>query len=84
MKLHTRAILFSTVGVLFFTACGDSNKKTYIAKDLIIERCSTGNFTPLNKGDKVTILTDDTEIDLRHLQNGKKKACVRSGSAKIN
>jgi len=84
MKLHTRAILFSTVGLLFFTACGDSNKKTRIAKDLMIERCSTGNFTPLSKGDKVTILTDDTEIDLRHLQNGKKKACVRAGSAKVN
>jgi len=70
--------------ILFFTACGDSSKKRHIAKDLMIERCSKGEFTSLSKGDKVTILLDNTELDIRHYQDGTKKACVRSGSAKVN
>jgi major membrane immunogen (membrane-anchored lipoprotein) len=79
LKVSTLAI----VSLLVFNACGDSNKKTTINHSEIV-RCTTGTFSTLAKGDKVTILVDDTEMDIRHAQNGEKKACVISGEAKIN
>ena len=83
MKHTLQTTLIATVGVLLLSACGDKNKKTIIAKDHIV-RCSTGTFVTLYKGDKVTVLSDDTEIDLRHAQDGSKKACIISGDARIN
>ena len=79
LAIHTVTL----IGLLVFTACGDSNKKVYINKGDIV-RCSTGTYSSLDKGDKVTVLMDDTEIDIKHTENGKKKACIVSGNAKIN
>jgi len=80
-KVHIYSI--AILSLFAFNACGDSNKKTTVNKGEIV-RCTTGTFSMLDKGDKVTILVDDTEIDIKHTQEGKKKACIISGKAKIN
>ena len=82
--MKKRLCIYSVVMIsLFaFSACGDSNNKTIINKGEVV-RCTEG-FSMLKKGDEVTILVDDTEIDIRHTQDGKKKACIISGKAKIN
>ena len=83
MKKRLYIYSITILTLLAFNACGDSNKKTTVNKGEIV-RCTTGTFSMLVKGDKVTILVDDTEMDIRHTQDGKKKACIISGKAKIN
>ena len=83
MKKRLPIYSITILSLLVFNACGDSNKKTTINKGEII-RCTTGTFSMLEKGDQITILVDDTEMDIRHTQDGKKKACIISGEAKIN
>ena len=73
-----------SMGLLFFTACGDSNKKTLINKNLMITACTTGEFVTLYKDDKVTVLSENTELNIIHSEDGTKKACALTGSAKIN
>lgn len=82
MKLHIKTITIATVSALFLSACGGSGKKVVSGTD--IKKCSTNTFTVLKKNDKVTALTDDTEIRVTHSEDGAKVACVMRGKAKIN
>jgi len=38
----------------------------------------------LKKDDKIIALTNDTEVSIRHNEDGRKEACVVSGEAIIN
>ena len=71
------------ISLLVLTSCGGVSE-TISNQNGEMLKCTTGTFSMLKKGDIVSILVDDTEIDIRHTQDGKKKACILSGKAKIN
>ena len=62
-------ILFMVAGLVFI-GCGDVD----------IEKCSSGEYTQILKGDILTKQKKNTEITLLHVE-GKKSICVRSGEA---
>ena len=72
------------VSVFLLSACsgGGSNSEIKNQKDVV--RCDTNTITILKKGDKVTALTDDTEVRVKHLEDSSKSACVLKGEAVVN
>jgi len=86
MKLQLK-IITATATILLLSACGGGGggggggETPTVTK---IEKCTTTKMTSLKKDDKITALTDDTELKIIHNEDGTKEACVVSGDAKIN
>ena len=92
MRFNIQMVILTTVGILLLSACGgggsngiESNETLIpnpnIAKEIVM--CDTNNTTNLSKGDKVTALTDDTEVSVIHKQDSTKTACVIKGQATV-
>ena len=41
-----------------------------------IVKCSTNTYSSLKKGDKIIALVNDTEMSIRHSEDGKKKLAL--------
>ncbi|MCF6244090.1 MAG: hypothetical protein L3J43_03565 [Sulfurovum sp.] len=93
MKIHKQSMIIG-VCLLGIIGCGgDNNKKIFIQNEpknepknalTMIQKCDTKTFTILKKTNIVTILSDNTELDIRHSQDSSKKVCVLTGSARID
>jgi hypothetical protein len=94
MRLYKQAntIIITTATALLLSACGGGgdkkldptpnptpNPQPQVKK---VKNCDEG-YTALKKGDKVTATKDETEVKIRHIEDGKKEACVISGEAEI-
>jgi len=90
MKLNnkTNTFILAIASAFLLSACGGGGSSTPPTDtDPVINTvklCNNDTYSALKKGDKVTALTNDTEVKLRHNQDGKREACVLRGKAKIN
>jgi len=84
VNIQTSSIAIAITFVLSACGGGGSTPPPPVVTENKIVQCSTNETTSLKKDDKITALTDDTEIRVTHSEDGMKVACVVSGSAKIN
>ncbi len=87
-KLNIQIIILGITTALFLSACGGgsdgvASSTTLNPNPKLIVMCDTNNTTNLSKGDKVTALTDDTEVHVIHKQDSTKTACVVIGQAAV-
>jgi len=85
MKVNLQTIHIAIATIFVLSACGGgSSAKQAVVTETNIAQCSENKTTSLKKDDRLTALTDDTEIRVTHTQDGTKVACVDSGNAKVN
>lgn len=86
MKVNIQTSSIAIAITFILSACGGDGGSTppAVVTENKIVQCSTNKTTSLKKDDKVTALTDDTEIRVTHTEDGSKVACVLSGEAKVN
>jgi len=83
----TKTFIIAAVSILLLNACGGGDKKSTLptpAAVTKVKKCVTNTYSSLKKDDKIIALTDDTEVKLRHTQDGKREVCIVTGEAKIN
>ena len=83
----TKTVIIVTASILLLNACGGGDVKSTLPIPVAVtkvKKCATNTYSSLKKDDKIIALTDDTEVKLRHTQDGKREACIVNGEAKIN
>jgi len=99
MTFQKQKLFIIAATALILNACGgggDSSTATVVTPeenttaevnttipDTKVKKCAQG-YSSLRKNDKITANVANTKIKIKHVQDGRKEACVDTGDAKIN